>query len=100
MYQGISGEKIFPLTLVSRDISRDVAILSSSKKIGESSGELFQRDTLEKNSPIFALVYRSGAVTRLDGKIRELDASILAYDQNGKTLTLTGMLMTDIEFFL
>ncbi len=99
MYQGISGDNIFSLTLVSRDISRDVAILSSSKKIGKSSGELFQRGTLEKNSPIFALVYRSGAVTRLDGKIRELDASILAYDQNGKSLTLTGILMTDIEFF-
>lgn len=99
VYQGISHEKIFPLTLVSRDISRDVAILSSSKKVGKSSGELFQRGTLEKDSPIFALVYRSGAVTRLDGKIRELDASLLAYDQNGKTLTLTGILMTDIEFF-
>ena len=99
VYQGISHEKIFPLTLVSRDISRDVAILSSSKKVGKSSGELFQRGTLQKDAPIYALVYQSGALLRVDGRITEKDASALAYDQNGKSTILTGVILTDMHFF-
>lgn len=45
-------------------------------------------------------VVRSGSVIVMRGKITTLTGTILAYDGVGRTLVLTGMLMTDIPLEL
>lgn len=79
-----------------RDIYTDRAILAS-KNISNILLPVFSGSYMPIWAPVYSLVFRSGSVQRLDGKV-VWTGDILWYTQEGKSFPIKWISLTDIEF--
>lgn len=90
----IQGERY---RVVKRDIWSDRAVLSQRVVSGWYTESIWQLKSIYVWDPIYTEVNRSKKITRLNGKVLNPIGSIIWYDNLGRTITLSWIVLTDLE---
>ena len=79
-----------------RDMVGDRAILAidTNRNIQSKIPHLQQ---VQKWDPIYTEVSRSGSIVRIAGKVVDPRGSVTGYDTTGRVVTLSGVVLTDID---
>lgn len=99
-YEMIMHDTAYPLSLVSRDRSRDIAYMVQSGWVLWSPDVLMsesQRALLHRWDPIMTYVIRDGMMHTLTWHIIDTHGSIIWYSDHGDIITLSGVLLTDLS---
>ncbi len=93
-----SGREVL-LTVWTRFSGRDIALLTLQKSEWEKELQsILPYSDIRDGDAVIILVSRSGAIVRLDGKVKNPEAQVLAYDQNGEVKVFSGIVLTDTPF--
>lgn len=82
--------------VVKRDIPTDRAVLSQYVVSGWYTDDIWQLKSIYIWDPIYTEVNRSKKITRLTGKVQNPNGSALGYDNLGRTIALSWIILTDL----
>ncbi len=83
--------------VVERDIIGDRAILSQIQIIEKINIQISQFQKVQKWDQVYTEVSRSGSIVRIVGRVVDPSGTVLGYDMVGRVVTLSGIVLTDID---
>ncbi len=79
-----------------RDMTGDIATLSQTQ-VAKNQTQILRLSSVQKWDQVFTEVSRSGSIVRMTGKVVDPSGSVLGYDMTGRVVTLSGIVLTDID---
>ena len=79
-----------------RDMTGDRAVLTQMQ-VAKNQTQISRLSLVQKWDPIFTEVSRSGSIVRMTGKVVDPVWSVTGYDMTGRVVTLSGIVLTDID---
>ena len=79
-----------------RDMTGDIATLSQTQ-VAKNQTQILRLSSVQKWDQVFTEVSRSGSIVRMIGKVVDPSGSVTGYDMTGRVVTLSGIVLTDID---
>jgi V8-like Glu-specific endopeptidase len=94
-YQVSERDSVGDRAILSQNQNPKLQIYWNVSSWGQDS--LKKTTTIQKWDPIYTEVSRSGSIVRITGKVLDPRGSVTGYDTTGRVVTLSGIVLTDID---